>query len=361
MAARGFLQVLIMATAHDCTIRNESRATAWKFVALAYGVAVLFCLNLFFGSVGLTFGEVWDVVCGRADRLSTASYIVADCRLPMAVTAAAGGAALSLAGLLLQSAFRNPLAGPSVLGISSGASLGVALVMLALGGSISIGGVSSAGNAAVVAGAFAGSMAVTLLMVVLGQVVRNSLVILIMGMMVGYLTSSIIMLLNFKASSEGIHNYVMWGMSTFGNVSNEQLPTFVGLCIAGIVPALLMAKPLDLLLLGDDYARSSGVNMRAVNCLLLSTTGLLTATVTAFCGPVSFLGLAIPHVARLVFPTDSHRLLLPATLLTGAAVALGCNLLCVLPSRGVLPLNAATPLIGAPVIVWVLVRYRNYQ
>lgn len=330
-----------------------------KFIFLTATMLLATVANLFFGSVHIPCEEVWKALTGGSVENPVTRFIVLENRLPMAMTALGGGAALSMAGLLLQSAFRNPLAGPSVLGISSGASLGVALVMLALGGSISAGSISATGGTAVIAGAFVGSMAVTMLMVVLARVLRNTLMILITGMMVGYLTSSVIMLLNFKASSEGIHNYVMWGMSTFASVGMNRLPLFAGLCVVGLIPSVALAKPLDLMLLGHDYARSMGVSMQVVNTLLLITTGLLTATVTAFCGPVAFLGLAIPHIVRLIFPTDTHRVVMPATLLTGATVALACNLICMLPARGILPLNSVTPLIGAPVIVWVLWRYKQ--
>lgn len=333
--------------------------TSLKFAILAATVVILFGCCLIFGSVDIPAMDVWRCVIGQESTDGIEYFVVVESRLPMAVTALLAGASLAVSGLMLQSSFRNPLAGPSVLGISSGASLGVAIVMLLLGGSMSIGSISAAGNGAVIIGAFLGSMLVTLLMVVLGHLLRNSLMLLITGMMVGYLTSSVIMLLNFWSSSEGIRSYVMWGMSTFSGVSNAQLPVFAGICLIGIAIDLMLAKPLDLLLLGDDYAANLGVNMRLVNALLLFSTGLLTAIVTAFCGPVAFLGLALPHIARIVFPTDSHRILIPATLLSGAAVALGCCLICVLPSQGVIPLNAVTPLIGAPVVVWVLCRHKQ--
>lgn len=330
-----------------------------KFCLLTAATAILFVCCLFFGSVSLPAADVWKSLTGNAGASSTIRFIVLEGRLPMAVTALIAGASLAVAGLMLQSSFRNPLAGPSVLGISSGASLGVAVVMLALGGSMSIGGIAAAGNSAIIAGAFAGSMAVTMVMVLLGNMLRSSLMLLITGMMVGYLTSSVIMLLNFWSSAEGIRNYVMWGMSSFSGVSMAQLPVFTIACAIGIAGALCLAKPLDLLLLGNDYATSLGVNMRVVNCVLLLATGLLTAVVTAYCGPVAFLGLAVPHVARLVFPTDCHRILIPATLLTGGALGLLCALMCTLPATGVIPLNAVTPLIGAPVVIWVLCRHKH--
>lgn len=328
-----------------------------KFIVVSVILVLLFLLNLFVGSVTLPVADVAAILLGRGCG-DTTEFIVLGSRLPMALTAVLAGAGLSASGLMLQTAFRNPLAGPSVLGITSGASLGVALVMLLLGGSISAGAVSIGGYAAVVAGAFAGSLLIMGLLLTLSTLLKNNLMLLITGIMIGYLVSSAIMLLNYISTAEGVQSYVMWGMSTFNGVSLGQMPLFAGLSVCGIVMALMLVKPLDLLLLGDGYARNLGVNLRRVRNMLLFATGVLTATITAYCGPVSFLGLAIPHIARLIFRSDNHRVLMPATLLTGAVVTLACNLLCVLPSNSVLPINAVTPLIGAPVVIWVLVSHR---
>lgn len=277
----------------------------------------------------------------------------------MAVTALLAGAGLAVSGLMLQTAFRNPLAGPSVLGINSGASLGVALVMLLMGGTISAGAYTLGGYAAVMAGAFVGSLLIMGLLLFLSTILKNTLMLLITGIMIGYLTSSVIMLLNFMSTAEGVQSYVMWGMSSFNGVSLRQLPLFSLVNVAGLVLSLLLIKPLNLMLLGDSYARNLGVDMQRVRNLLLLATGLLTAVITAYCGPVAFIGLSVPHIARLIFRTDNHRILMPGTLLTGSAVALACNLLCVLPFNSVIPLNAVTPLIGAPVVIWVLFKHRS--
>lgn len=329
-----------------------------KFILTSAIVLILFLMNLFIGSVSLPFAEVAGILTGHGDG-GTAEFIVLGSRLPMAITAVLAGAGLAASGLMLQTAFRNPLAGPSVLGISSGASLGVALVMLLLGGTISAGGITVGGFAAVTAGAFLGSMLIMAILLSLSTVLKNDLMLLITGIMIGYLVSSAIMLLNYVSSAEGVQSYVMWGMSSFNGVSLSQLPLFGGLTSAGLIIALLLVKPLNLLLLGDSYARNLGVSLRAVRNLLLLATGILTATVTAYCGPVSFLGLAVPHIARLIFRTDNHRILMPATLLTGGGVTLCCNLICVLPANSVLPVNAVTPLIGAPVVIWILLRGRK--
>lgn len=339
-------------------MKLRSRHNGAAFGFLAAGVALLWLANVFFGSVHIDASVVARVLTGR-EAGGAESYIVSASRVPMAFTALLAGGALAVSGLMLQTAFRNPLAGPSVLGINSGASLGVAVVMLAMGGSISVGSGEASGYVAVMAGAFFGSLLIMALLLFLSAMIRNTLMLLITGMMIGYLASSVIMLLNYSANAEGIQNYVMWGMGNFNGVSASRLPLFSAVCIIGIGLAMAMAKPLNLLMLGDRYALSLGMNIRRVRNALLLATGLLTAAVTAYCGPVSFLGLAVPHITRLIFPTDNHRVLLPATLLTGGAVGLACNLACVLPADTVLPLNSVTPLIGAPVVVWVLFKYRR--
>ena len=197
------------------------------------------------------------------------------------------------------------------------------------------------------------------ILIFLSSILRNTLMLLITGIMIGYLTSSVIMLLNFISSAEGVQSYVMWGMSSFSGVTSGQLPLFTVLTMAGLIISIFLVKPLDLLMLGDGYARNMGVNTARLRNILLLATGLLTATVTAYCGPVAFLGLSVPHIARLIFHTDLHRRLLPATIITGGGVALMCNLLCVVPADTVLPLNAVTPLVGAPVVIWVLLSKRN--
>lgn len=325
-----------------------------KYIFLTVIIILLFFLTLFFGSVSIPCGEVLNALTGNGE--GTASFIVIHSRLPMAITALFAGAGLATAGLLLQTAFRNPLAGPSILGITSGASFGVALVMLLFGGMLSAGSFAVGGYAAIIAGAFVGSLAVMGILLMLSTILKNGLMLLITGIMIGYLVSSAITLLNFSASAEGIQGYVMWGMSSFNGVSVSRLPFFCGVTFLGIIIALLLIKPLDLILLGDSYARNLGVNLTKVRNMLLISTGILTAVITAFCGPVSFLGLAVPHISRIFFPTDSHRILIPATLLTGGAIGLLCGLICVVPSVSVLPLNAVTPLIGAPVVIWVLLR-----
>lgn len=329
-----------------------------KFVGVAILIVVLFLLNLFFGSVEIPVSHVFDILTGGTGY-GAAEFIVKGSRLPMAVTALLAGAGLAVSGLMLQTAFRNPLAGPSVLGINSGASLGVAVVMLFLGGTITAGTYTIGGYAAVMVGAFVGSILIMGLLLFLSTVLKNSLMLLITGIMIGYLTSSVIMLLNFASTADGIQGYVMWGMSSFNGVSMQQLPMFSGVTLIGLVMAILLMKPLNILQLGDGYAQNLGINLHRVRNMLLFATGILTAVITAYCGPVAFVGLSVPHIARLIYRTDNQRVLMPGTMMTGAAVALACNLLCVLPANSVIPLNAVTPLVGAPVVIWVLLKHRS--
>ncbi len=320
----------------------------------------LFVLNLVMGSVSIPVADTIHILMGDEAVRPSWRFIILESRLPQAITAILSGASLAVSGLMLQTAFRNPLAGPSVFGINSGAGLGVALVMLLLGGSLSAGSVSVSGFVAILLAAFVGAMTVMAVIFFFSTLVRNSVMLLIIGIMIGYISSSAISLLNFFATDEGVKSYMVWGMGSFGGVSMRMMPTFALVTLAGLAGALLLIKPLNALLLGDRYAENLGVNIVRVRNWLLVVTGLLTAIVTAFCGPVAFIGLAVPHITRMVLRTDNHRLLLPATILMGSIVALVCNLLCVLPGEsGVIPLNAVTPLIGAPVIIYVIMTRRT--
>lgn len=329
------------------------------YIGIAVSILLLFGLNLTTGSVQIPFTDVLDILCGRFAGKESWQYIILENRLPQALTALLCGASLSVCGLMLQTAFRNPLAGPDVFGISSGAGLGVALVMLLLGGTVSTSLFTVSGFLAILTAAFLGAITVTALILFLSTLVRNSVLLLIVGIMVGYVSSSAVSLLNFFASEEGVKSYMVWGMGNFGGVSMSHIPLFSLLCLVGITAALLLVKPLNILLLGPQYAESLGISTRRLRNLLLLIVGLLTAITTAFCGPISFIGLAIPHIARLLFRTDNHQILLPGTVLTGAAIALFCNFICFLPGEmGVIPLNAVTPLIGAPVIIYVIIQRR---
>ena len=329
-------------------------------IALGLLIAVLFAFNIFVGSVSIPADDVLRILFDAdADVKPSWRFIILQSRLPQTLTATLAGGALAVSGLMLQTAFRNPLAGPGIFGISSGAGLGVALVMLFLGGSFSAGSVSVSGFVAVLVAAFAGAMLVTAVIFFFSTLVRNNVMLLIIGIMIGYLSNSAISLLNFFATDEGVRSYMVWGMGSFGGVSTTMLPYFSVITLIAIFASLLLIKPLNALMLGDRYAENLGVNIIRVRNWLLVITGVLTAIVTAFCGPVAFIGLAVPHIARLVLRTDNHRILMPATILTGAVVALLCNVCCFLPGEtGVIPLNAVTPLMGAPVIIYVITRTR---
>lgn len=329
-------------------------------------IIMLLILNLIMGSVSIPFSATLHVIFPFLHDEVTSNllaihpsweYIIMESRLPQALTALLTGAALSACGLLLQTAFRNPLAGPGIFGISSGAGLGVALVMLLLGGSVTTATFSVSGFLAILLAAFVGAMLITLLLFFFSSMVRSSILLLIIGIMVGYVANSIISILNFYATEEGVKSYLVWGLGNFGGVSMAQMPLFASIILLGLLTALLMMKPLNALLLGEQYAENLGINVQRTRNFLLIITGLLMAITTAFCGPIAFIGLAVPHIARLLLNTDNHLSLLPATMMTGSAVALLCNLLCILPGElGILPLNAVTPLLGAPIIIYVIMK-----
>lgn len=284
-------------------------------------------------------------------------YIVMSYRFPQALTALLTGSVLSVCGLMLQAIFRNPLADASILGISSGAGLGVACVMMLFGGGLYIGGLSFGGFAAVFAAALSGALAVTFIMLFLSSVIRNNALLLVAGVMLGYVTSSVVMLLNFFASADGIRAYVQWGMGNFSGVSEMMLPLYAAVSMICIVVSSLLVKQLNLMLIGSRYAENLGVNIKRLRTTILLLTGIMTALSTSFCGPIAFIGLAVPHLARLLLRTDDFRLIMPTTILIGALVALLCNFVCVLPSNGgILPLNAVTPFLGVPIILYVISR-----
>ena len=338
---------------------------------------LLFLLNLLCGSVEIPANEVWNAIMGGEVSKESWRYIVMESRVPQAITASLCGASLAVSGLLLQTTFRNPLAGPSILGITNGASVGVAIVMLITGGIISVDtsqltvhsfsilglnfqssilNFQFIGNIAVVIGAFLGSLLIIFILLVVSSVIKNSIMLLIVGIMVSYLASSIVMLLNIFANADNIHSYVMWGMGSFADVTLNQLPFFIVASLAGLLLSVLLIKPLNALLLGEGYATNLGINTHMARRWLLITTGILTATATAYCGPVAFIGLAVPHIARLIVRTSDHTILLPATMLCGASIALLCNVICQLPENIIIPLNAVTPIFGAPVIIYIIFR-----
>lgn len=328
-----------------------------KIIILLLMICGAFILNLIIGSVDIPLKDVGSIIMGDEVQKASWRFIIIESRLPQALTALLSGAALAVSGLMLQTAFRNSLAGPDVFGINSGAGLGVALVMLLLGGSVSAGMFTFTGFVAIFVSAFAGAMIVTMIIFGFSNIVRNNVMLLIIGLMIGYIANSAISLLNFFATEEGVKSYMVWGMGNFGGVSMRNMPVFAGIVLLALLASCMFIKPLNALLLGTQYAINLGFNVKLVRNGLLMVTGLLTAIVTAFCGPVAFIGLAVPHIARLFFKTENHRVLLPGTMLCGAVVALVCNICCYLPGEwGIIPLNAITPIIGAPIVIYIIMK-----
>lgn len=321
---------------------------------------LLFFLNLFVGSVTIPFSDIFNVFFGE-ESSQTIKTIVLDYRLPQAVTAIFAGAALSVAGLLMQTLFRNPLADPSMLGISSGAGLGVAITIL-LTGVIGNSALSTMGiwsNLGVSLAAFIGATLVLMLILGFSSRVRNMTTLIIIGLMVSYLAGSLTDIMKFFSMKEDIHAFVIWGMGSFSAVGTSKLTFFSISIIIGLFASLFMTKNLNITLLGDLYADNLGLNVKRNSLFIVLVSGYLTAIVTAFCGPIAFLGLAIPHLTRFIFRTSDHKVLVPATMLIGMVISLLCNLVARMPGfEGNLPINAVTAFIGAPVVIWVILRKR---
>lgn len=329
-------------------------------IAIIFLGILLFFLNLFVGSVTIPFADLFNVFFGP-EANQTVSTIVFDYRLPQAVTALFAGAALSVAGLLMQTLFRNPLADPSMLGISSGAGLGVAITIL-LTGVLGASALSTMGiwsNLGVSLAAFVGATLVLMLILGFSSRVKNMTTLIIIGLMVSYLTGSLTDIMKFFSMKEDIHAFVIWGMGSFSAVGTSKLMFFSTSIVIGLFASLFMSKNLNVILLGDLYAENLGVNVKRNNLFIILVSGYLTAIVTAYCGPIAFLGLAIPHLTRFIFKTSDHRILVPAVMLIGVVVSLLCNLVARMPGfEGNLPINAVTAFIGAPIVIWVILRKR---
>ena len=342
---------------------STGRNTTFILLIMLSIVVFLF-LNMVLGSVRIPMSAVWHIFTGTRDEPQTRQNIIWKSRFPQALTALVAGAGLSISGLQMQTVFRNPLAGPSVLGISSGASMGVAFVVLFSG---SIGGVALShlglfGEVALSIAAVAGSLSVMALIVFASHKVKGNVTLLIIGVMIGYLANAIIGILKFFSVEEDIKTYVIWGLGSFSRVSGNQMMLFVTIMAILIPLSFLLVKTLNLLMLGEGYARNLGLNIKRARVLVITCSGVLTAIVTAYCGPIIFLGLAVPHLCRAVFQTSDHRLLMPACLVMGASLALACNLIARMPGfEGALPVNSVTALIGAPVVASVLFRKRKNE
>ncbi len=343
-------------------MRADWRNSIW-FLLLGLITALLFMANLGFGSVVLPWSSVLKALFHLSSADGSAYVIVNDYRLPQAVTALSTGILLSMSGLVLQTLFRNPLAGPSVLGISSGASLGVALVLLS--GSIwgtHLLALPVVGNITVVLAALAGALLVLAIILFVSARVANVITVLIIGIMLGYTVSAVVSVLQFFSGSEDLHAYVLWGLGSFSKTSLSQALLLLFTAIGGTFFLSLYVKPMNALLLGEQYARSLGFHPLRIQRVLIFITGVLVAVGTAFTGPIAFIGLAVPHLARGLFKTSQQGILLPATLLTGAVLALFCNLVAKLPGYDIsLPINAVTSLVGAPVIIWVIMKSRHIK
>ncbi|MEG1563471.1 MAG: iron ABC transporter permease [Bacteroides sp.] len=331
---------------------------------LAASILLFFLLNLLLGSVTIPLRSVCAMLGGSTDEPMMWQNILWKSRVPQALTALVAGAGLSISGLQMQTVFRNPLAGPSVLGISSGASLGVAFVVLLSGtfGAVALSKLGVMGEVALSLAAIVGALSVMALIVYVSQKVKGNVTLLIIGVMIGYVASAIIGVLKFFSVEEDIRAYVIWGLGSFARVSGDQMRLF--LCLMAILLPLsfLLIKTMNLMLLGDGYARNLGLNIRRSRLLVITSSGVLVAIVTAYCGPIMFIGLAVPHLCRALFHTSDHRILMPATLLTGASLALVCNLVARMPGfEGALPVNSVTALIGAPVVASVLFRKRKSE
>ena len=336
-------------------------------------IFLLFLLNLLLGSVHIPFGKIWELLWGTGaasnpDTMSNQeviwSNILWKSRVPQALTALVAGAGLSVSGLQMQTVFRNPLAGPSVLGISSGASMGVAFVVLLSGslGGVALSKLGFMGEIALTIAAIVGSLSIMALIVFVSQKVRGNVTLLIIGVMIGYIANAVIGVLKFFSVEEDIRAYVIWGLGSFARVSGDQMTLFICIMVVLLPLSFLLVKTLNLLLLGDAYARNLGLNIKRARLLVITCSGVLVAIVTAYCGPIIFLGLAVPHLCRGMFRTSDHRILMPASLLAGASLALVCNLIARMPGfEGALPVNSVTALVGAPVVMSVLFNKRRNE
>ena len=333
------------------------RPVAFYMLLIMASIFLFFFLNLVLGSVSIPLRAVWNILWGTGNESVIWQNIIWKSRVPQALTALVAGAGLSVSGLQMQTVFRNPLAGPSVLGISSGASMGVAFVVLLSGslGGVALSKLGFMGEIALTIAAIAGSLSIMALIVFVSQKVRGNVTLLIIGVMIGYIANAVIGVLKFFSVEEDIRAYVIWGLGSFARVSGDQMTLFICIMVVLLPLSFLLVKTLNLLLLGDAYARNLGLNIKRARLLVITCSGVLVAIVTAYCGPIIFLGLAVPHLCRGMFRTSDHRILMPASLLAGASLALVCNLIARMPGfEGALPVNSVTALVGAPVVMSVL-------
>lgn len=347
------------------TAQHRTGIRPLHFLLLAAGVAVLFVLNLALGSVDIPLSDILRILSGGEAEEPAWQKILINIRIPRAVTAILAGSALSVAGLLMQTLFRNPLAGPSVLGITAGASLGVAAVMLA-GGTITtvfaIRDLSAAGSWLIILAASIGSAAVLLLILLISVKIRDSVTLLIIGLMVGNMTIALVSIWQYFSRPEQIQDYLLWTFGSLGGVPLSQLWIIGIITLAGGGLALGLSKSLNGLLLGENYARSMGLSVSSARIWIITATSVLAGGITAFCGPIGFVGVAVPHLTRSLLGTNEHRVLIPGTLLMGALLLLACDVLAQMPgSTSTLPISAVTSMVGSPVVIWVIIQRKNLQ
>ncbi len=339
---------------------QKTKTYRFSFLLLFLMLLLVFTLNISSGSVVIPIKDTLNAIFGGIVQNESWNYIIWDYRIPKAFTAILVGSGLALSGLLMQTLFRNPLAGPFVLGISSGASLGAALLIM---GSSALAGLFSFGfinDVSLAIAASIGSFLVLLVVMSVATKVKDTMALLIIGLMFGSITAAIVSVLSYFTSAEKLQQYIYWSFGSLGNLSWPQLGLLLGIVLLGIVLSILSIKSLNALLLGENYAQSLGVNMKKSRYLIIIATGILAGSITAFAGPIAFVGLAVPHLTRQIFDTTDHRILMPAVLVYGAILMLLCDTIAQLPaSANVLPINAITSIIGAPIVIWLLVRKRK--
>ncbi len=330
----------------------------YRFLLLLGLLVVSFGINISFGSVQIPFLSTLKELFTNTSANESWSYIIWEYRLPKAFTAILVGSGLSLSGLLMQTLFRNPLAGPFVLGISSGASLGAAFLIM--GSGIFSASIMLVNDISLAIASSAGSILVLLAVIAMAQKVKDTMALLIIGLMFGSITAAVVTVLSYFANADELQQYIYWSFGTVGNLSSSQVLLLAFICMLGLLLSILSIKSLNALLLGENYAKSLGVRIQKARFLIILATGLLAGSVTAFAGPIAFIGLAVPHLTRQLFNTTDHKILVPGVLIYGAILLLICDTIAQLPSSSyVLPINAITSIIGAPVVIWLLVRKRK--
>lgn len=338
---------------------NNHKTYRFQFLLLVAVLLLCFCINISLGSVSIPLKSIFGSLFGTIEN-TTWQVIITNFRLPKAITAILVGSGLGISGLLMQTLFRNPLAGPFVLGISSGASLGVALVILGSGLFGGLFATALISKWSIVIAASLGSFIVLLAVLAVSSKVRDTMAILIIGLMFGSITAAVVSVLSYFSSAEQLQQYIFWGFGSLSNLSWNELLIFFGIYALGIILSIASIKSLNSFLLGDNYAKSLGLNLKQSRIIIILATSLIAGTVTAFAGPIAFIGLAIPHLTRQIFKTSNHKILLPAVFLFGAIVMLICDSISQLPTSDyTLPINAITALVGAPVVIWLLVRQRK--